>query len=75
MCEMKLSKIIDYAKSLGYDDAEFEAHYNGGDIYLLQNKEDGLIEGMPNYIFVKDDTISLMDPDDALSYTMGIKAI
>ncbi|WP_279018559.1 hypothetical protein [Megasphaera elsdenii] len=72
---MKLSKIIDYAKALGYDDAEFETHRNGGDIYLLQNKDDGLIEGMPNYIFVKDDTISLMDPDEALSYFLGIEAV
>lgn len=50
---MQLSKIIDYAKSLGYSDAELIKRRADEDIYLLTNGADNRIDGMPQYITVQ----------------------
>lgn len=70
---MQLSKIIDYAKSLGYSDAELIERRADEDIYLLTNGADNRIDGMPQYITVDNDTITVMSPENALFYFMGIK--
>lgn len=72
---MQLSKIIDYAKSLGYSDAELVEHRADKDIYLLTNDTDNRIEGMPQYITVANDTIAAMSPKNALFYFMDIKKV
>lgn len=72
---MQLSKIIDYAKSLGYSDAELVEHRADKDIYLLTNDTDNRIEGMPQYITVANDKITAMSPENALFYFMDIKKV
>ncbi len=70
---MQLSKITDYAKSLGYSDAELVERRADGDIYLLTNGTDNCIDGMPQYITVANDVITVMSPENALFYFMDIK--
>ena len=75
MNDMQLSKIIDYAKTLGYSDVELTERRDDGDIYLLTHGEDRHIEGMPQYIIVTNDNITVMSPENALSCFMDIKSI
>lgn len=70
---MQISKIIDYAKTLGYSDVKLTERRDDGDIYLLTHGEDRRIEGMPQYIIVKNDSIATMNPENAFFYFMDIK--
>lgn len=70
---IQLAKIVNYAKSLDYSDAKHVEHRGDKDIYLLTHDGDKPIEGMPQYIIMANDNITVMSPENALSYFMDIK--